>query len=50
MRLRKGKPSHYRYVYRSAIDGKFVSKAFSLLYPKITIRQRLLRQPYAGCR
>lgn len=49
MKLRKSKPIKYRYVYRSAETGFFVSKAFALLYPKLTIRQRILRAPYAGC-
>lgn len=32
----------YRYVHRSAITGRFVSKAYAKRYPDITIRQRLL--------
>lgn len=31
----------YRYVYRSAVTGKFVSEKYAKRYPKKTIRQRL---------
>ncbi|MGH2621642.1 MAG: hypothetical protein ACRDHG_13905 [Anaerolineales bacterium] len=30
-----------RYVYRSAVTGKFVTAAYARRYPKRTIRQRL---------
>lgn len=31
-----------RYAYRSAVTGKFVSRAYALLHPKTTFRDRLV--------
>lgn len=33
----------YRYVYRSAIDGRFVSAVEAMLNPETTFRQRVWR-------
>lgn len=33
--------SPIRYVYRSAVTGKFVSAAYALAHPDTTIRQRV---------
>lgn len=30
-----------RYIYRSAITGKFVSAAYAARYPHLTVRERL---------
>lgn len=30
-----------RYAFRSSITGKFVSKAYALLHPATTVRERL---------
>lgn len=34
-------PKLYRYVFRDADTGQWVSKAYALAHPKTTIRQRL---------
>lgn len=33
----------YRYVYRSAIDGRFVSEEYARANPETTFRQRVWR-------
>ena len=30
-----------KYIYRSAVTGKFVSKAYAKRYPKRTVRERV---------
>lgn len=32
-----------RWRFRSAVTGEFVSKAYALLHPKTTVRERLLQ-------
>jgi hypothetical protein len=34
-------PRLYRFVYRSAVDGRFVTREYAETYPTRTIRQRL---------
>ena len=31
------------YVFRSAVTGRFVSRAFALLFPHLTVRERIER-------
>ena len=35
------KPKTYKYVYRSAVTGKMVSKAFAEANPDTTVRQKV---------
>ena len=32
----------YRYVYRSAVTGKFVSEKFAKKHPKTTVKHRIM--------
>lgn len=33
-----------KYVYKSSVDGRFVSKIYALLHPFTTIRQRVTKK------
>jgi hypothetical protein len=30
-----------RFVFRSAVDGRFVSRAYALLFPRETVKERV---------
>lgn len=41
--MRKRDVMNPRYVFRSAVTGRYVSRLYALLHPKITVRERKTR-------